>query len=256
MKEIKELRSHCSMDADNIPIEFTKLVATELASTLTHMMNTCIDTSTFPFLWKISSISSISKVDRPTVEKYYRPISILPTLSRVFEKLVMKQLITFIEEASLFGPCMSGFRNGHSTTTALLGARDYLKRSLNRGEVSLLVLADFSKAFDTVRLSTALRKMHCLGFSRILWKWMLSYLSDRRQFVQFDDKCSDMECVTFGVPQGSILGSLIFNLYVVDLKGSVECKCFQYAVTPPYMFITGCAIFRQRLIIWTAVLLV
>ena len=124
---------------------------------------------------------------------------------------MLRQLITFIEKAALFGHCMSGFRKGHSTTTALIGIRDDLKCSMNRGEVSLMVFADYSKAFDTVRFSSALKKMHCLGFSGSFSKWMINYLSDRRHFVQIDDRCSDMAHVAFGVPQGSILGPVIFN---------------------------------------------
>ena len=142
---------------------------------------------------------------------------------------MLRQLITFIEKAALFGHRMSGFRKGHSTTTALIGIRDDLKRSMNRGEVSLMVFPDYFKAFDTVRFSTALKKIHRLGFSGSFLKWMINYLSDRRHFVQIDDRRSDMAHVAFGVPQGSILGPVIFNLYVADLHNNVNCQCFQYA---------------------------
>ena len=93
-----------------------------------------------------------------------------------------------------------------------------------------MVFADYSKAFDTVRFSTALKiKMHRLVFSGSFLKWMINYLSDRRHFVQIDDRRSDMAHVAFGVPQGSILGPVIFNLYVADLQNIVNCQCFQYA---------------------------
>ena len=101
---------------------------------------------------------------------------------------------------------------------------------MKRGEISLMVLADYSKAFDTVRVKTVLTKMHSLGFSNEFLTWMIHYLSDRRQFVQIDDKISSIETVLFGVPQGSILGPFIlYNLYVSDLQTHIKCPCYQYA---------------------------
>ena len=99
---------------------------------------------------------------------------------------------------------------------------------MNRCEMSLTVFADYSKAFDTVHFITALKKMDCLGFSGSFLKWMIN-LSDRRHFVQIDDRRSDVAHVSFGVPQGSILGPIIFNLYVADLQNNVKCQCFQNA---------------------------
>ena len=95
---------------------------------------------------------------------------------------------------------------------------------MNSGEVSLLVLADYSKAFDTVRFQTVINKMYSMGFSKTFLSWLIEYLSTRRQFVQIDDKGSDMESVAFDVPQGSILGPVIFNLYVSDLQSYVQCN--------------------------------
>ena len=177
----------------------------------------------------MARISPIPKKDHPESLDDFRPVSILPVMSKVLERVVSKQLISFIKEAALLGLRMSGFRKGHSTTTALLGIRDELVRSMKRGEVSLLVLADYSKAFDTVRFSTVVKKMHHMGFSRKFLEWLINYLSNRYQFVQIDDKTSDLDNVVFGIPQGSILGPIIFNLYVSDLQGQLQCRCFQYA---------------------------
>ena len=177
----------------------------------------------------MAHLSPILKTDHPQDEKDYRLVSILPTLSKVFERLMLKQLISYIEELSLLAPSISGLRKSHSKTTTLLGICDDLLRAMKRGEVSLMVLADYFKAFDTVRFKTVLTKLHALGFSNKFLTWMVHYLSDRRQFVQMDDKISSIETVLFGVPQGSILGPFIFNLYVSDLQNYIKCPCYQYA---------------------------
>ena len=186
-------------------------------------------TSSFPKLWKIARISPIPKVNEPRCDADNGPVSILPTLSEVFERLVLRQLIEYINKKALLGPTISGFRKGHSTTSVLLGIGDALIRASSRGEVTLMVCADYSKAFDTVQFKSVLTKMHNLGFSKEFLLWMVDYLTDRRQLVQIDDRKSDMATVEFGVPQGSILGPVIFNLYVADLQKELQCDCYQYA---------------------------
>ena len=168
-------------------------------------------------------------LNEPRCDADHCPVSILPTLSKVLEHLVLHQLIEYINEEALLGPTISGFRKGHSTTSVLLGIRDALIRASNRGEVTLMVCADYSKAFDTVHFKSVLTKMHNLGFSKEFLLWMVDYLTYRREMVQIDDRKSDMVTVEFGVPQGSILGPVIFNLYVADLQKELQCNCYQYA---------------------------
>ena len=117
---------------------------------------------------------------------------------------------------------MSGFRKRHSTETLLMKIRDDIVGAMNKGEVTLATFLDYSKAFDTVDYKTLLVKLRKIGFSKKATTLMLSYLSDRRQFVQIDDKRSEHGTVLFGVPQGSILGPILFNLYTVDLQNNVD----------------------------------
>ena len=116
-----------------------------------HIINVCISTSQFPRTWKTARISPVSKVDNPKQDADYRPVSILLALSKVLERLVLKRLVHYIDEQSLSLPRISGFRKGRSTATVLLGIRDDLIRAMKRGEVTMMVMADYSKAFDTVR---------------------------------------------------------------------------------------------------------
>ncbi len=229
IREIGKLRMDCSTGVDQIPVKFIKLVAEDLAGPLTYIINTCIESSFFPQIWKTARISPIPKLLHPKDETDYRPISILPALSKVYERIVLQQLIPFIDELSLLAPCMSGFRKGHSTTSVLLGIRDDLIHAMKRGEVTMMVCADFSKAFDTVRFKLVLEKMHAMGFSNNFLVWMTNYLTERRQFVQIDDRMSELATLQFGVPQGSILGPMIFNLYVSNLEKYLQCPCYQYA---------------------------
>ena len=130
-----------------------------------------------------------------------RPISILPVLSKIHERLVLGQMEQFVScgPTRVLKDTVCAYRKGHSTTTTLLAMKDDIVCAQKRGEVTMAVLADFSKAFDTVAFETVLKKLHVLGFSKSFLIWIVSYLTGRRQFVQVDDKASSLVDVTFGV---------------------------------------------------------
>ena len=111
-----------------------------------------------------------------------RPISILPGLSKVFERLVHQQVVSFIDSHDLLKDNISGFRKGHSTTTVLLRIRDDIIKAMKRGEVTLMILADFSQAFDTIKYKTVLKNLNYLGFSKSFLNWTIEYLTDRVAF--------------------------------------------------------------------------
>ena len=222
LKELKSIRNDCSSGYDNLPISLIKPIACHLGSPLTHIINSGIQENLFHQQWKIGKITPIPKTEHSTTPDQFRPVTVLPILSKIYERLMAKQIVTFIEESNIYKPSMSGFRKNHSTETLLMKIRDDIVRAMNKGEITLATFIDYSKAFDTVDFKTLLCKLRKLGFSYSASMLMLSYLSDRKQFVQIDDKQSDRETVIFGVPQGSVLGPILFNLYTTDLQDNID----------------------------------
>ena len=138
-------------------------------------------------------------------------------------------MLEYIQQHEVLQDTISGYRKGHSAGTILLRIKSDIIKAMKKGEVTLIAFADFSKAFDTVDYCTILERLHAIGFSHGALNWVLNYLSGRKQFVQINDKQSNILNVHFGVPQGSILGPVLFNLYVNNLSNTLECPSFQYA---------------------------
>ena len=228
-KAILELRNDCSTGHDQIPAKFLKICVNEITSPITHIINSAIDSRLFPNLWKVSKISPIPKTNHPKEPSDYRPISILPILSKVYEKLIMKQMSEFLESEELLSINQSGFRKGYCTVTTCIKFKNDILKAMDRGEITLALLADFSKAFDTVDFEILIKKLHALRFSKSTLYLIANYLSNRRQYVQINENMSPMLTVTNGVPQGSILGPILFNIYVHDMSKQTDAECVQYA---------------------------
>ena len=205
------------------------MVADYLGSPLTDVINTCIKNLHFPSAWKLARICAIPKGNQIKSEKDLRPISILPVLSKVYERLIFRQLSDFIDKNNVLNSKISVYRKGQSTTTVLQAIRDDIVKAMKRSEVTMMILADFSKALDTIFFRNLITKMSKLGFSRGFLIWTLNYVMHRKQFLKIDDTCSEVRNVNFEVPQGFILGPVLFNIYVADLQDNVNVKCFQYA---------------------------
>ncbi|CAL4093985.1 unnamed protein product, partial [Meganyctiphanes norvegica] len=157
----------------------------------------------------------------------YRPISVLCIMSKILEKAVYVQFEKYLSENNLLYDYQSGFRKGHSTDTCLIDLFDYIHSSLSEGDYVGMVLLDLQKAFDTVNHKIVCEKLELLGVGCV--DWFSSYLSNRKQFVNVNNINSSFGLVTCGVPQGSILGPLLFLCYINDMAMSVTCRLLLYA---------------------------
>ena len=163
----------------------------------------------------------------------YRPISSLPFISKVLEKIVVHQTIIYLNTNNLQCKLQSAYRKNHSTETALIHVQNNILRALDQHQEVLLIMLDLSSAFDTIDHSTLLKRFHHrFGFSDTVLKWFTSYLSQRSQSVIINGIQSPKLCTSFGVPQGSVLGPLLFTLYITpleDLIASYGLSCMFYA---------------------------
>ena len=220
---IKAAKSINSMSAgvDNINSYVIKLILDRISGTLTHIINSSLEQEIFPERWKKAIIKPIPKVNIPLAANDFRPISLLPTLSKILEKIVNVQIVGYLVDHELLDPYQSAYKKRHSTLTALLKLNEDIFEALDDSEVTLLVLLDFSKAFDTVNHKLLLAKLDILGFQGSVCNWIHSYLSGRSQKVKTDTEESEWAEIKNGVPQGSILGPLLFTILVSDMRMSI-----------------------------------
>ena len=220
IKTVKSLKSN-STGADNINAFILKLFIRRISDVLTHIINTSIELNTFPSRWKKAIITPIPKVGIPLSPNDFRPISILATLSKVCEKLINSQIVEYIDKYHLFDPYQSAYRKYSSTATALLKITEDIMESIDDADVTLLILLDFSKAFDTVNHRLLIEKLRIMGFDNNACKWVHSYLTERYQRVRIKNDLSDWAAIGSGVPQGSILGPLLFSILVSDMRNCI-----------------------------------
>jgi hypothetical protein len=234
LKIVSSLKSNAEGN-DLINLNMLLMTFPYTVDLLTDVINTSILTSTFPEPWKIAVVRPLPKNPNPAELKELRPISILPCISKILERAVCAQLTDYIEKNAILPDVQSGFRKGRSTVTALLDVTDNILWAQDKGMCTLLVLLDFSRAFDCINIDLLLSKLSYYGFDSGAVSWFHSYLCKRHQYVKLSlkdgkNKFSAMKDLARGVPQGSILGPILFILYTADIGNHItHCRYHVYA---------------------------
>lgn len=211
---------------DGISTKLIKTIKTALLSPLTTIINQMLNTGIFPDKLKVAKVIPIYKKDDETLFTNYRPISLLPAISKIFEKVIFKQLYAFFHEKKLFYNAQYGFRTEHSTEFAALELVDRVIVEMDKMNTPISIFLDLSKAFDTLDHKILLEKLKYYGITGVAHKLMESYVTDRKQYVEIDGSKSNLLNVTTGVPQGSILGPLLFIIYINDIINSSKLFSF------------------------------
>jgi len=228
-KVIASIKS-TAVGADGIGLKMLTLCCPFVVKYLCHIFNTCLLHHVFPSCWKQSFVIPIPKRACVTDHSDLRPISILPLVSKIFEKILSSQLTRHIQHFNILPKTQSGFRRGYSCTSALTNITDDILRNADEGSVTALVLLDFSKAFDTINHDLLLSILRYIGLGEGPVALFESYIKDRYQKVVISNISSDYAPVRSGVPQGSVLGPLLFSIYTARFAHSVTySKIHMYA---------------------------
>ena len=229
-----------SSDLYTIPSFIYKHVSNLISPIVSKLINNSFSRGIFPNVLKVARVIPIYKSGEKNIVSNYRPISTLHFLGKVFEKVIFNRLSSFLNKYDLINCQQFGFRRGRSTSDAMLNFTDAIYDTFNESKFCISVLLDFSKAFDTVNHEILLRKLYLLGIRSTSLQWFKSYLHDRKQYVCINSSCSPTLSINTGVPQGSILGPLLFILYINDMCKSSSELSFVHFADDTTVFRRGC----------------
>ena len=224
---------------NDIPNFLYKYVADLVSPLVANLINSSFEEGVFPEVLKVARVIPLHKSGDKSVIGNFRPISVLPVLSKIFEKVMHKRVSNFLEKFNILNDRQFGFRSKKSTCDAILGFTENCFSAFNNGEYFVSVFLDFSKAFDTVDHSILLRKLEKIGFRGTTLSWFKCYLHGRHQYVDIHGNFSCLKEISLGVPQGSILGPLLFIVYINDMSSCSNYLNFVHYADDTTLYCNG-----------------
>ena len=227
---ISSLDSNKSVGPNSIPTKILKLLKNDISSQLSEIFNISFSSGVFPSILKTAKVILVHKKDSKLDFSNYRPISLLSNVEKILEKLMYNRILKFFSDNNLIYSLQFGFRQKYSTVHALINLTESIRKNQDEGNISCGIFVDLQKAFDTVEHDILLSKLEHYGIRGLANEWFKSYLSNRKQYVSINGYHSNLADVKFGVPQGSVLGPLLFLIYINDLNQALKfCKVHHFA---------------------------
>ena len=228
---VKKLKPKTSSGHDEIPTKIIKESINSFLDPITHIINLSLSTGIIPKQLKKAKVIPIYKAASPDQLKNYRPISLLPSFSKIFEKIMFNKIMSFLNSQKILYKHQYGFRPNHSTIHPILYLLSKCAEFNNTQprKYTMSIFCDLSKAFDVINHEILIKKLEYYGIRGIVKDWILNYLSDRTQFVQLENCKSGICKIECGVPQGSILGPLLYLIYVNDIAEATTGNILSFA---------------------------